>query len=260
MLLVLALSLPAGIAGAQATTQPTSQTSPAPCSVIPQPQPCGSKPADRKSTTDKFPFPGESTAAPQGSSSAPALTGVPQAPDPPQAPLNPGVPADKKFPFPGESGSSGVTNPPSGASSSSSSSSTDGEPNPADAASAPDQGSAPELKDKGSEGQQTRHILHRVNPVGTKLQSGDEREAEDLDVARSYMDHENFQAAYMRGLDAVKLAPDDPVAHFIVAESAMKLNKRTEAIQHYQECLKLDPIEKQAKAARKALDKLQAQR
>jgi Tfp pilus assembly protein PilF len=116
------------------------------------------------------------------------------------------------------------------------------------------------LKDTGSNGQQTRHILHRVNPPGTKLQSADEREAEDLEVARSYMDRENFTAAYMRGMDAVKLAPDDPVAHFIVAEAALKLNKRDEAIQHYQECLKLDPIDKQAKAARKALDKLQASR
>ena len=265
MLVALALCLATGTVRAQATTQPAPQTSPAPCSVVPQPQPCGSKPADKKSTTDKFPFPGETTAAPQSGSSAPALTGVPQAPDPPQAPLNPGVPADRKFPFPGESGGSGAPNAPSGASSSSSgasssSSTADGEPNPADAASAPDEGSAPELKDKGSEGQQTRHILHRVNPPGTKLQSADQREAEDLDVARSYMDQENFQAAYMRGLDAVKLAPDDPVAHFVVAESALKLNKRDEAIQHYQECLKLDPVEKQAKAARKALDKLEAHR
>ena len=188
--------------------------------------------------------------------------GTPEAPQ--ASPASGGVPAEKKFPFPGESGGAANTNPgvapSSNSSSSSSSSSADGEPNPADAATAPDAGGAPELKDTGSNGQQTRHILHRVNPPGTKLQSTDEREAEDLEVARSYMDRENFTAAYMRGLDAVKLAPDDPVAHFVVAEAALKLNKRDEAIQHYQECLKLDPIDKQAKAARKALDKLQASR
>jgi hypothetical protein len=271
LLLVAALCIGIGAAHAQSTTQTTPQNPAAPCSVIPQAEPCGSKPADKKSTTDKFPFPGEARPTPQSGgqsgSSAPALSGVPQAPNAPEGPLNPGIPADKKFPFPGEGGAPARPNAGSGATSSSSSnsssSSADGEPNPADGASAPDAGRGPELKDQGSEGQQTqagRHILHRVNPPGTKLQTADQREAEDLDVARSYMDQENFTGAYMRGLDAVKIAPDDPVAHFIVAEAAMKLDKRQEAIQHYQECLKLDPIDKQAKAARKALDKLQAQR
>jgi hypothetical protein len=40
----------------------------------------------------------------------------------------------------------------------------------------------------------------------------------------------------------------------------VKLNKRDEAMQHYEECLKLDPVEKEAKAAKKALARLQAQR
>jgi Tfp pilus assembly protein PilF len=119
------------------------------------------------------------------------------------------------------------------------------------------------LKDKGSDGQQTlpgRHLLHRVNPPGTKLQSPEERAAEDLDVARSYIDEENFTAAYMRSKDAVKLQPDDPAAHFLLAQVAMKLNKRDEAIEQYQQCLKLDPLDKEAKAAKKALARLQAQR
>jgi Tfp pilus assembly protein PilF len=117
------------------------------------------------------------------------------------------------------------------------------------------------LKDKGSEGQQTlpgRHILHRVNPPGTKLQSPEERAAEDLDVARFYMDSGDLPAAYARSQDAVKLLPDDPEAHFTLAEAAAKLNKRDEAIEQYQQCLKLDPIDKQAKAAHKALARLQA--
>ena len=105
-----------------------------------------------------------------------------------------------------------------------------------------------------------RHILHRVNPPGTKLQSPDERAAEDVDVAHFYMDRGDFNAAYLRGTDAVKLQPDDPAAHFALAEAAMKLNKRDEAIDHYQQCLKLDPVDKEAKAARKALSRLQAQR
>lgn len=254
------------VAAAQSTTQTTPPGSPAPCSVTPQAAPCGSKPADSRTTTDKFPFPGESSASPQPGGSTPSLTGVPQATDPPQGPLNPGVPANKKFPFPGEAGGAakpGVTPGAGSSSSSSSSSSADGDSNPADAASAPDTSGSPELKDKGSEGQQTlpgRHILHRVNPPGTKLQSPEERATEDLSVARFYLDSGNLPAAYSRSQDAVKLLPDDPEAHFTLAEAAAKLNKRDEAIAQYQQCLKLDPIDKQAKAAKKALARLQAQR
>ena len=220
------------------------------------------KPAqsDKNAPAQKFPFPGE-TSAPTPNSAP--VNGAPRATDPPPAASAPGVPPGKKFPFPGESGATPAPAPSAGASSSSSSSSTDGDPNPADAASSPDSGNAPELKDSGSEGQQTvpgRHILHRVNPPGTKLQSPDERAAEDVDVAHFYMDRGDFNTAYLRGTDAVKLQPDDPAAHFALAEAAMKLNKRDEAIDHYQQCLRLDPVDKEAKAARKALSRLQAQR
>ncbi|HKO17546.1 MAG TPA: tetratricopeptide repeat protein [Acidobacteriaceae bacterium] len=248
---------------AQSTTQTAPQSSPSPCSVVPQPDPCGSKPADKKTTTDKFPFPGENSPPSGSSSAAPSLTGVPQATDPPPAPLNPGIPANKKFPFPGEAGKPAKSDAaPGSSSSSSSSSSADDQPNPANGASSPDASDLPDLQDKGSEGQQTpgRHILHRVNPPGTKLQSPEERAAEDLDVAHFYMDSGDLAAAYSRSQDAVKLLPDDPEAHFTLAEAAAKLNKRDEAIEQYQQCLKLDPIDKQAKAARKALARLHAQR
>jgi hypothetical protein len=255
------------LAAAQSDAQTTPPASSAACSVGPQPEPCGSKPVQKKSTTDKFPFPGESSTSPQAGT-PPSMTGAPQAVDPPPAPLNPGVPADKKFPFPGESGAAATPggtgfNSGSSSSSSSSSGSADSESNPADAASSPDTSGRPELQDKGSEGQQTqpgRHLLHRVNPPGTKLQSPAERAAEDLDIARFYMDSGDLAGAYSRSQDAVKLQPDDPEAHFTLAEAASKLNKRDEAINHYQQCLKLDPIDKQAKAARKALARLQAAR
>jgi tetratricopeptide (TPR) repeat protein len=178
-----------------------------------------------------------------------------------QAPDAPGVgPTGKAnardaFPFPGEaskpdgSGAGG-----SGGSSSSSSSSSDDGSTAADA----QPGDAAGVKDAGSEGSQTpgRHILHRVNPIGTKLQTDDEREAEDLDIARYYTQTGDLQGAYLRSKDAVKMAPNDADAHFALAESALKLNKRDEAITEYNACLKLDPIDKEAKAARKELAKL----
>lgn len=242
-----------GQAAAPQNKDPQSTNAPStaqPCSAGSQSAPCA-KPAqnDKRQPAEKFPFPGETPASPQPSAPAPA------------APPRTGSSADKKFPFPGESGVPAAPLP-EGSSSSSSSSSNDGEPNPADAAGASDAGK-PELEDKGSEGQQAvpgRHILHRVNPPGTKLQTPDQRAAEDVDVAHFYMDSGDFQGAYLRGLDAVKVQPDDPSAHFILAEAAMKLNKREEAIEQYRQCLKLDPIEKEAKAATKALNRLQAQR
>jgi Tfp pilus assembly protein PilF len=99
-------------------------------------------------------------------------------------------------------------------------------------------------------------LLHRVNPVGTKLQSTEEREAEDLSVAKFYTDTGNLQGAYLRSQDAVKTAPDDPDAHFALAGAAQRLNKRDEAIAEYNTCLKLDPEDKEANAARKALERL----
>lgn len=119
---------------------------------------------------------------------------------------------------------------------------------------------SPALKDAGSSGNNPtpgRHILHRVNPPGTKLQTQDEREAEDLDVAHFYMDQGDLAGAYLRGKDAVTTRPDDPDAHFLLAEIANKLNKRDEAIAEYNACLKLDATDKQIKDSRKALAKLQ---
>jgi hypothetical protein len=233
--------------GLAAHAQAKQDAGPAPCRVDPQPDPCGTTPSSssKPSSAQKFPFPGE-TSSPDGGK--PSLTGVPSAPDAAGAPA---VPAAKKdFPFPGEAGS-----PPdaSAAGSSSSSSSANGDTPQYD----PNAGTTdPALTDKGSEGASAtpgRHLLHRVNPVGTKLQSADERESEDLDIAHYYMESGDFKGAYLRSQDAVKTDPDDPGAHFLLAQMAQKLNKRDEAIAEYSACLKLDAPEKQAKEARKAL-------
>ncbi|MDR3744613.1 MAG: tetratricopeptide repeat protein [Acidobacteriaceae bacterium] len=261
----------------------TTTDYPAPCSVAPVPVPCGSSsPASGKtSTTEKFPFPGEPTDG-STSSSAPNLTGVPSLPEPsgnsaapaatPSAPTNPApnapAPASGKtaadFPFPdesepksGDANAPGATNANNAASSSSSSSSSDD-------ASAPDpdakpDSAAPAMKDEGSEGSQAtpgRHLLHRVNPVATKLQTADQREAEDLSVAHYYTQTGDLQGAYLRSKDAVKTIPDDPAAHLALAEVALKLDKRDEAIAEFNACLKFDPTDKQAATAHKALARL----
>jgi len=251
----------AGVCGLWAAVvcgaQSTPASNPAPCSVAPQPDPCGTTPAPsgKSSTMQKFPFPGEAGSSSGADTAAPSLSGAPVAPQAPDAPdASSAAAAKKAFPFPGDASAPDASG---GSSSSSSSSSSGDDASPVDPGANPD--GTPALKDKGSEGNPTtpgRHILHRVNPVGTKLQSADERELEDLDVAHFYVQSGDLKGAYLRSQDAVKTAPDDPDAHIALAEIAMKLNKKDEAIAEYSACLKLDPTDKQAKEARKALASL----
>lgn len=239
------------LACAMACVGQTAPANPAPCTVAPQPVPCGTATAPAKPKAgDQFPFPGEDGAATPAANTDKA---APQAPDAPAADAGSAAKkAGKDFPFPGEDTRPGSA-PTPGESSSSSSSNDD----PAAPDASPD---AAGLKDKGSEGSTApsgRHLLHRVNPIGTKLQTPEEREAEDLDVAHFYTQTGDLKGAYLRGQDAVKTAPDDPDAHFALAEIAQKLNKRDEAIAEYNACLKHDPDPRQAKAARKELGRLQ---
>jgi len=247
------------MAVAQSAGTKPAAPDPKPCSVIPDPDPCGTtpKPAGSQSApsaADRFPFPGEPSA-----NSAPGI-GAPSAPN---APASASQPADTatRFPFPGEGSGSATApdmpatpSPADASSSSSSSSSSSGDnPNPfGDAAS-------PDLKDAGSEGTQTRpsgHILHRAPPPAPKPQTAAEREEEDLRVANFNLDSGNVPGAYMRARDAVKTAPDDPEAHFALAETAAKLGKKEEAIAEYKACLSLDPSDDRRKASDKALQRL----
>jgi len=237
---------------------------PKPCSVIPEPDPCSASPKPAGSQNapaamDKFPFPGA------GAASAPSLgIGAPSAPEPPtsgSAPATSPADATKKFPFPGTNSAEPTTGSEapavpqagtSGSSSSSSSSSSDTSADPFGDADKPD------LKDAGSEGSQKPaggHILHRAAPV-VKPQTASEREEEDLRVANFNLNNGNIRGAYLRAQDAVKTMPDDPEAHFALAEMAARLGKKDEAITEYKACLQLDPPEERRKASTKALDRL----
>lgn len=246
---VLAAAILAATPLLHAQSAAPAASDPQPCTTSPQPQPCApAKPAENGSgskgpAADRFPFPGE-TSAP--GDVPPSVS--PTSPAPPDAPT--GSSGDR-FPFPGETA---PPTPPAAVPGSSSSSSADPTAFPGDDTNTPDPNAPANSKDKpATEG---RRLLKRVNPVGTKLLTPDEREAEDLSVAKFYTDQGNLQAAYLRTQDAVKTIPDDPDAHCALAEAAVKLNKRDEAIAEFNTCLKLDPVEKQAKNARRELAKL----
>jgi hypothetical protein len=203
----------------QTPGQPSDQTA-KPCSP---PAPAAKKP----STAEQFPFPGQ-----------PAKPA-----NPPDSPSPATTPSDAatQHPFP--------TQPPPklpGDDSSSSSSSGGDDPS-----AAPDDNPA----SKGDPPEGTS--VHRKLPKVKRVQTDDERVDEDLTVAKFYLRDENYQGAYLRAKDAVKVQPDYSAAHFALAEIAQKMKKKDEAIAEYQTYLKLDPEGEKAKAAQKALAELQ---
>lgn len=176
---------------------------------------------------EKFPFPGDPP--------APAT-------QPPAAAPHAAAPADpaSRFPFPGEEPS---TPPPGPASSSSSSSSS------ASRATADPDPPAPAIKDAASP-EPTRPSRRRRLPKSEDL---DARETKDLEVSNYYFSTGDFQAAYNRAKDALRLYPDDPEAHFALAQAAAKLNKTGESQAEYRTYLQLEPDGPHLKAAAKAL-------
>lgn len=206
-----------------AGTRPATDTSKKPACATNCPPTEDSKP----SAVEQFPFPGESTKPVD-----PPASGAP--PDAPNAPT-PAADPGKQFPFPGDADSSSSSSTP-------------------DAATSPDPAAAPSPDDvTPDEPKSTRRKLPKVK----NLQSPEDREAEDIKVARFYCDTGNWTGAYLRSKDAIKIQPEDPEAHLLLAEIARKLDKRDEAIAEFNALLKLDAAPEQIKTARKALAQLQ---
>jgi hypothetical protein len=198
-------------------------------------KPC-TPPADTKkpSTTEQFPFPGEP------SKPVAPSTDSPDAP----APASSRKSAAEEHPFPSDA-------PPAlpGSDSSSSSSSSSNDSSSTD----PDAAPAPPAADNAAGTKSVRKKLPKVE----KIQSPEDRVAEDLSVAKFYEGRGNLDAAYLRTKDAVKTQPDDPETHFALAQIAQKMKKRDEAIAEFNAYLKLDPDGLNINAARKALSQLQ---
>ncbi len=83
-----------------------------------------------------------------------------------------------------------------------------------------------------------------------------DREAEDLDVSKFYLQSGNYLGAYLRAEDAVKSVPDDSEAHYALAEAARKMKKPEEAVKEYKAYLDLEPDGDHVRAARQALAEL----
>ena len=193
---------------------------------------CEPAQAKEPSASEKFPFPGESNQTPDKQPSA-------QHSDSPQPEIH-HLPTADRFPFPG-------TAPPiPGASSSESSSSSSSSRSD----NSTDDTAVPASKDNIPS--QRRRL-----PKVEKLQSDEERAAEDIDIAKFYETTGDLNAAYLRARDAVKYQPSDPEAHFMLGHIAQKLNKREEATVEFNSYIQLEPDGQKIKQVRKALIQLQ---
>ncbi len=84
------------------------------------------------------------------------------------------------------------------------------------------------------------------------------RAAKDIEVGDFYFKKKNYGAALDRYREALFYKPNDALANFRMAQAFDKLARVDEAIEHYEEYLKILPTGPQAEEAKKALEKLKA--
>lgn len=82
--------------------------------------------------------------------------------------------------------------------------------------------------------------------------------AKDLEVGDFYFKKKNYRAALERYKDALTYKPNDAIAQYRLGECYARTGNPTEAVNHYQEYLKILPHGPLAADAQKAIDKLKA--
>lgn len=84
------------------------------------------------------------------------------------------------------------------------------------------------------------------------------RAAKDLEVGDFYFKKKNYRAALDRYQEALFYKPNDALANFRMAQSFEKLDQPDDAVEHYEEYLKILPNGPLSEEAKKALEKLKA--
>jgi tetratricopeptide (TPR) repeat protein len=82
------------------------------------------------------------------------------------------------------------------------------------------------------------------------------RAVKDIEVGDFYFRKKNYRAALDRYREALFYKPNDAVANFRMAQSFEKLNQPDDAVEHYQEYLRILPNGPLSEEAKKALEKL----
>src|SRR5690348_16626146 len=82
--------------------------------------------------------------------------------------------------------------------------------------------------------------------------------AKDVEVGDFYFKRKNYRAAEDRYQEALLYKPNDAIANFRLAECQERMGNKTEAVNHYQEYLKILPEGPLSNDAHKALERLKA--
>jgi tetratricopeptide (TPR) repeat protein len=86
------------------------------------------------------------------------------------------------------------------------------------------------------------------------------RAVKDIEVGDFYFKKKNYRAALDRYREALFYKPNDAVANFRMAQSFEKLNQSDDAVEHYEEYLRILPNGPLSQEAKKALEKLKGSR
>lgn len=86
------------------------------------------------------------------------------------------------------------------------------------------------------------------------------RALKDIEVGDFYFKKKNYRAALDRYREALFYKPNDALANFRMAQAFEKLSQYNDATEHYEEYLKILPNGPQSEEAKKALEKLKANR
>ncbi len=84
------------------------------------------------------------------------------------------------------------------------------------------------------------------------------RALKDIEVGDFYYKKKNYRAALERYREALFYKNNDALANFRMAQAFEKLNQPDDAVEHYQEYLKILPGGPQSEEAKKSLEKLKA--
>jgi tetratricopeptide (TPR) repeat protein len=84
------------------------------------------------------------------------------------------------------------------------------------------------------------------------------RALKDIEVGDFYFKKRNYRAALDRYREALFYKNNDALANFRIAQACEKLNQSDEAVEHYQQYLKVLPNGPLSEEAKKALEKLKA--
>lgn len=208
----------------------------------------------------------------QGSGEMPT-TGVPDpqsgemptkgVPDPPRGDMPtagvPDPPPESMKPMrPSGAGSLPPDAPRSGSSSGSSSSSSSSS-SPADAIGTPENDDVAPTKAGGDtpvNASSLKDLGSRADSTKSRAKLEETRVEDDLKVGRFYFKDGNYAGATARYQDALQHDPENPEAHFGLAQVLLKQNKRQDAIGHLQRYVQLAPDDEHTKEAQKLLAKL----